>query len=48
MAMHNATGRAVPLTWILLYSQSTVDLIENKKMLVNIRKVRGKDSIRVH
>ena len=46
--MHNATRRAVPLTWILLYSQSTVDLIENKKMLVNIRKVRGKDSIRVH
>ena len=48
VAMHNATGWAVPLTWILLNSQLTVDLIANPKMLMNIRKVRGKDAIRVH
>ena len=46
--MHNATGRAVPLIWLLLDSQLTVDLIANPKMLVNIKKVRGKDTIRVH
>ena len=38
----------MPLTWLLLNSQSTVDLIANQTMLVNIRKVRGKDAIRVH
>ena len=48
MAMHNATGRSVPLIWLLLDSQSTVDLIANPKMLVNIRKVRGEDAIQVH
>ena len=48
MAMHNDTGRAVTLTWLLLDSQLTVDLIANPKMLLNIRKVRGEDSIRVH
>ena len=48
MATNNTTRRAVPLTWLLLNSQSTVDLIVNKKMLVNIRKMRGKDVIRVH
>ena len=46
--MHNATGIAVPLTWLLLDSQSTVYLIANENMLVNIRKVRGEDAIRVH
>ena len=46
--MHNATSRAVTLTWILLNSQLTVDLIANPKMLLNIRKVRGKEAIRVH
>ena len=46
--MHNATGRAVPLTWLFPDSQSTVDLIADPKMLVNIRKVQGKDAIRVH
>ena len=46
--MHNATGRAVPLTWLLLDSQSTVDLISNPKMLLNIRKVQGKETIRVY
>ena len=46
--MHNATGSAVPLTWLLLDSQSTVYLIANENMLVNIRKVRGEDAIRVH
>ena len=48
MTMHNATGRAVTLTWILLNSKSTVDLIANPKMLVKPRKVRGEDAIRVH
>ena len=46
--MHNNTGRAVPLTWFLLDSQLTVDLIANAKILVNIRKVWGKDAVRVH
>ena len=46
--MHNTTGRAVPLTWLLLNSQSKVDLISNEKNLVNIRRVRGEDAIRVH
>ena len=48
MAMHNATRRAVPLTWLLLNIHSTVDLIYNPKMLLNISKVRGKDAMRVH
>ena len=46
--MHNATGRAVPLTWILFDRQLMVDLIANTKMLLNIRKVRGEEAIRVH
>ena len=46
--MHNATRRVVPLTWILLDNQFTVDLIANPRMLLNIRKVRSKDAIRVH
>ena len=46
--MHNATGGAVPLTWILLDSQLTVDLISNPRILLNIRKVRSEDDIRVH
>ena len=41
VAVHNATGRAVPLTWFLLKIQSTVDLIANAKILVNTRKVQG-------
>ena len=40
--MYNATGRAVPLKWLLLDSQSTVDLITNTRMLVKIRKVWAK------
>ena len=48
LAMHNATGRVVPLTWILLDSQSTVDLIANPIMLLNIRKVRSEEAIHVH
>ena len=48
VSMHNATGRAVPLTWVLLDSQSTVDLISNPRILLNIRKVRSEDDIRVH
>ena len=48
VAMHNATGHAVPLTWILLDSQSTVDLIANPKVLVTIRKLWDKDAISVH
>ena len=46
--MNNNTGRAVPLTWILLDSQSTVDLIANPRMLINIRRVQSEDAIRVH
>ena len=48
MAMQNATGLAVPLTFLLIDSQLLVDLIANPKMLLNIRKVRGNDNIRVH
>ena len=48
IAMHNATGQAVPLKWPLLDSQLRVYLISDQKMLVNIRKVRGEDSIRLH
>ena len=48
MAMHNATGRAVPLTWLLLDSQLTMDLITNEKNILNIRKVRGDNTTRVH
>ena len=47
-AMHIATGRAVPLTWLIFDSQSTVDLIANPKCLLNIRRVRSKDAIHVH
>ena len=46
--MNNDTGRAVPLTWILLDSQSTVDLIANPRMLIYIRRVQSEDAIRVH
>ena len=48
MVMHNATGRAVPLTWLLLESHSKMGLIANPKMMLNIRKVQGEDSIWVH
>ena len=48
VTMHNNTGRAVTLTWLLLDSQSTVDLIANTKMLVNTRTVQGEDAIRLH
>ena len=48
MSMLNATEHAVPLTWFLLDIQSTVHLIANAKMLVEDRKVRGEDAIRVH
>ena len=46
--MHNDTGRAVPLTWFLLDSQSTLDLIANPRMLLKIRKVRSEYAIRLH
>ena len=48
MVIHNFTGREVPLTWLLLDRQSTVDLIANPRMLLNIRRVRIKDVIRLH
>ena len=48
VALHNSTGRILPLTWLLLNSQSTLDLIANEDMLVNTRTVRGKDAIWVH
>ena len=46
--MHNDIRRAVPLTWILLDSQSTVDLIANPRMLLDIRRVRSEDAICIH
>ena len=46
--MRNNTGQEVPLTWLLLDSQSTVELIDNSRMLLNIRRVRSEDAIRVH
>ena len=48
VVMHNDTGWAVPLTWLLLNSQSTVDLIANPRMLLNIRRVRSEYAIRIH
>ena len=48
VVLRNNTGCAVPLTWLLLDSQSSVDLIANNKMLVNTRTVRDEDAIRVH
>ena len=48
VVMHNDTGRAVPLTWLLLDSQSTVDLIAKQKMLLNIRRVLIENAICVH
>ena len=48
VTMQNNTGRAVPLTWLLLDSKLTVDLIANTKLLVNIRMVREKGAIQVY
>ena len=48
MDMHNTTRHAVPLTLLLLDRQSKADLVANAKILVNLRKGRGKDVIRVH
>ena len=48
MDTQNATGQVVPLTWNLPGSQSTMNLIANPKMFVNIRNVHGKDAILVH
>ena len=48
VVMHNDNRRAVPLTCLLLDSQLTVDPITKPRMLLNIRKVRSEDAIRVH
>ena len=48
VAMNKSTGRAVPLTWLLIDIQLTVDLVANPKILVNVSKVRGEDAITVH
>ena len=48
VVMHNDTGRAVSLTWLLLDSQSTVDIIANPRMLLNISRVRREEAIHVH
>ena len=45
VAMHNTTGRTLPLTCLLFYIQLTEDMIANPKMLVNTRKVRGENAI---
>ena len=46
--MHNTTRRAVPLTWLLLNSQATVNLIANPIMMMNTRKVWNEDAICVY
>ena len=46
--MRNNTKRAVPLTWLLFYSQSTMDPIGNPRMLLNVRRLRRKDAICIH
>ena len=46
--MHNDTERAVPLTWLLLDCQSTMDPIGNPRMLLNVRRLRSKDAICIH
>ena len=48
VTIHNNTGSAVTLKWIFLGSQSTVDLIENERMLVKTRTVQGEGAIRVN
>ena len=48
VSMHNTTSHVLPLTWLFLDSQLTVDLIASAKMLVKIRKVWVEDAIRVH
>ena len=48
VVMHNDTGQAVPLTLLILKIQSTVDLIANPRILLNIRRVRSEDAFRVH
>ena len=48
VVMFDDTGRSVPLTWIILDSQSMVDLIVNSRMLLSIRRVQSEDAIRVH
>ena len=48
VVMHNDTGQAVALRWLLLDSQSTVELITNSRMLLNTRRMRIEDAIRIH
>ena len=48
VVMNNYTGQAVPLPWLLLDSQSTVELISNPRMLLNIRRVRSENATRIH
>ena len=45
--MHNNTRSTVPTTWLILGTQSTVYLIANSEILVNIQTVHDKDMIRV-
>ena len=37
--MHNAIRPSVPLTWLLINIQSTVDMIANANIMVDISKV---------
>ena len=48
VVMHNDTEGAVPLTCLLLDSQSMVDLIANPRMLLSIRKMQSEETIRVY
>jgi len=36
---------AIPKTWILLYSQSTVDLFSNEKLVTNIHDMKKLDTV---
>ena len=42
VVMHNETGRAVPLTWLFLDSQFTVDLIANPRICLTSGGCRAK------
>ena len=48
MALHNSTCCAVPILWLLLDSQLTVDLIANPKMLTDLQMVKDKYAICVY
>ena len=48
VALHNSTGQAVPLTWLLLDVQTTVDIITNPGIMVKNWFVPDEDAIYFH